>query len=83
MPLPLPLAPLVTVSHAALLTAVRGHPEPAVTATVPELVPATTEADDGEIANVHDVPACVTVNVCPAIVTVPVRGAVDVFAAIE
>jgi hypothetical protein len=35
----------------------------------------------GVIAYVHAAPACVTVNVCPAIVSVPVRWAVPLFAA--
>jgi hypothetical protein len=33
--LPLPLAPLVAVSHPASLAAVHAHPLPAVTLTVP------------------------------------------------
>jgi hypothetical protein len=35
----------------------------------------------GEIVNVHGAAGCVTVNVCPAIVIVPVRDDVVVFAA--
>jgi hypothetical protein len=36
--------------------------------------------DVGEIVNVHGAPACVTVNVCPPIVSVPVRDVVTVLA---
>jgi hypothetical protein len=66
----------VTVIHVALLTAVHAQPAPAVTPTVP--VPAAEElkfADTGEIDNEQGRPACVTVNVCPPIVSVPVRAA--------
>ena len=45
-PLPLPDAPVVIVSQAALLAAVHAHPEPAVTLTVPVAVPLPTEVDD-------------------------------------
>ena len=41
LPLLVPLAPAVIVSHDALLTAVHAHPDPAVTATV---VPAPAPA---------------------------------------
>ena len=41
LPLPDPLAPLVTVSHAALLVAVHVHPVGAVTVTAPLPPPAT------------------------------------------
>ena len=36
VPFPLPLAPMITVTHAALLVAVHEHPAAVVTATVPE-----------------------------------------------
>jgi hypothetical protein len=35
VPLPLPLAPDVTLNHVSLLAAVHAHPVPAVTLTVP------------------------------------------------
>ncbi len=74
VPLPFPLAPLVTVIQLALLVADHGHPASDVTSV--EAVPplAAIDALVDEIENVHPAPACVTVNVCPAIVIVPVRG---------
>jgi hypothetical protein len=70
-PLPVPLAPEVIVSHEALLVAV--HAQDAVTEIAVPAPPAApmvwlVELIDG----VHD-PDCVTVNVWPPIVTVPVR----------
>ncbi len=77
VPLPLPLAPLVTVSQdVLLLTAVHEHPVSVVTDVEPVPPPATTDWLAGEIAYVHGVPACVTVNVWPATVSVPLRGVV-------
>ena len=71
------------VSHdVALLVAVQLQPVPAVTVTVP--VVATDEVrleDVGEMVNVQGAPACVTVNVWPPIVSVPVREVVLVLAA--
>jgi hypothetical protein len=82
VPLPLPLAPPLTVIHAALLVAVQAHPEPAMTLTVPVVAIDDVRFDDaGEIEIVHGAPGWVMVNVWPLIVTVPVRGAVEVFAA--
>ena len=52
-PLPLPLAPLVTVSHDVLLTPVHAHPTGDVTAVEPVPPPAGTEPLVGEIAYVH------------------------------
>jgi hypothetical protein len=69
------------VIHAALLPAVQVQPVDASTVTVPVVAPEPTEADAGEIDGVHDMPACVTVNVEPAIVSVPVRLDVLPFAA--
>jgi hypothetical protein len=70
------------VIHASLLTAVQLQPVPAVTVTVPVVAADVAKFDDvGAIVNVQGAPACVTVNVCPPIVTVPVRDAVVVFAA--
>jgi hypothetical protein len=76
--LPLPDAPEVTVIHAALLDEVQAHADPAVTATEPVPPAAGADALVGSIEYAHAgagaIPACVTVNVCPAIVTVPVRA---------
>jgi len=80
--LPLPLAPAVIVIHASLLAAVQLQPVPAVTVTVPVVATEDVRFDEaGAIVNVHGAPACVTVNVCPPIVIVPVREVVPVFAA--
>ena len=49
VPLPLPLAPAVTVIHAALPLAVQLHPSPAVTATVPVSPGAASDASGGAI----------------------------------
>jgi hypothetical protein len=70
----------VTVSHASLLTAVQLQPG-ALTVTTWVEAPATTLAETGEIVESHATPACVTVNVCPPIVSDPVREADAVFAA--
>ncbi len=55
VPLPLPLAPPVTVSHdVLLLTPVHAHPAGDVTPVEPVPPPAGTEPLVGEIAYVHD-----------------------------
>jgi hypothetical protein len=80
--MPVPLAPPVTVIHAALLTAVQEQLVPVTTETAPALVPV-----DGTAAVVVDrlyvqlAAACVTVNVVPAIVMVPTRWLPVEFAA--
>jgi len=83
VPLPVPLDPAVTVNHVgALLIAVQVQlPTDAVTPTVPLPAAALGDALVASNVNVHGAPACVTVNVCPAIVSVPVRGVVVRFAA--
>jgi len=82
VPLPVPLAPAVTLSQPALVVAVQTHPALAVTVTVPVVATEVVRFDDtGEIENEHGAPAWLTVNVCPAMVTVPVRDPVPVFAA--
>ena len=60
--------------------AVQLHPVVVVTLTV--VVPAALPTDglSGDTVNVHGAAACVTVTVCPATVTVPVRAVVAVFA---
>lgn len=76
----MPLAPPVTVIHAALLVAVHAQPAPAVTVTVPVVAADVLRfTDEGRIVNEHGAPGCVIVNVLPAIVSVPVRGVVLVF----
>jgi hypothetical protein len=84
-PLPVPVAPDVTVIHVALLTAVHAHVACVVTFTVPVPPAASTAWLVGAIVYVHaggggGAAGCVTVNVWPPIVSVPVRAA-PVFAA--
>jgi hypothetical protein len=81
VPLPEPLDPAVTVTHPALLAAVHEQPAAAVTATLPEPPAATKPWDAGERLNVQLAAACVTLNVCPATVSVAERAEVVVFAA--
>ena len=74
VPLPVPLAPAVTVIHEALLVAVRAQPVVPVTVTLTALPAATTLVLVDDSVNATQVAAAwVTVNVTPAIVTVPVR----------
>jgi hypothetical protein len=90
VPLPVPEAPPVTVSHAAFALAVHAHVvAEAVTETEPDAPVSAASCAVGEIVNVQGGggggggaagAACDTVKVCPAIVSVPVR-AVPVFAA--
>jgi len=81
-PEPLPLAPDVIEIHEAELEAVQLHDAAVVTATEPVVAPAATDVALGAIEKVQPAP-CVTVNVCPAIVSVADRCAVVVFAATE
>jgi hypothetical protein len=79
VPLPLPLVPEVMVTQATLLVEV--HPQPAVVDTVP--VPVVPLPGDvklfGETLKLQ-LPCWVTVTVCPATVSVPVRIEEEVFA---
>jgi hypothetical protein len=81
VPVPVPLLPPVTVIHVVLLlTPV--HAQPLLVVTVADCAPpaAATLCDVGARAKLQ-APLCVTVRVCPAIVSVPVRGVVEVLAA--
>jgi hypothetical protein len=71
----------VIVNQESLLVAVQL--QPAVVVTVAELDPAAARGFRvvGATLNVQAAPCCVTVTVCPATVNVPVRGEVEVFAA--
>jgi hypothetical protein len=80
VPAPVPLAPAVTVSQAALLVDVQVHPLPAETDVLVDCAEAPTERLVGEI-EYEQAAACVTVNVWPATVSVPVRAVVAVLAA--
>jgi len=74
VPVPLPLAPLVTVSHdVLLLTPVHAHPANAVTVVEPVPPAAATDWLAGSRANVQAVAACVTENVWPPMTIDPVR----------
>jgi hypothetical protein len=71
----------VIVIHDALGVAVHVQPPGAVNPIVPDDPPAATDAPVGESPKVHGIPACVTVNVCPATVIDPERLRMLVFAA--
>src|SRR3954465_12280702 len=81
VPLPLPLAPLVTVSHGAAVAAVQAQPAELVTATLAESPAASALKLGGAIEYVHVAAAWLTVKVWPAMVAVPVRVVVAVLAA--
>jgi hypothetical protein len=82
VPLPLPLDPAVTLTHeGALVTAVHEHPAGEVTVVDPPPPEAATAALVGDSDAEQVMPDCVTVNVRPAIVTLPMRSVGDVFAA--
>jgi hypothetical protein len=81
VPLPLPVAPAEMVTHPALLVAVQAHPALVVTSTVPDPPAAANDWLAAEILKAQAAPACVTVNVLPATVNVPVRGVVAVVGA--
>jgi hypothetical protein len=73
LPLPAPLPPLAIVSHGAFDVAV--HEQFAVTLMVVVAASGPTVADEGAIEKLQvGAAAWFTVNVCPAIVTVPLRG---------
>jgi len=72
VPLPLPLAPPVICIHPTLLTAVQLQPAGAVTLTLPDPPFGPKEPDVADSEDVQETPDSVTVNVCPAIVSVPV-----------
>ena len=78
--MPLPLAPAVIEIQAAFVAAFHAQPAPAVTLTL-ALPPVEVKLFVvGEIEYVHGAPPCVTVNVEPAIVIVPVRELAEPFA---
>ena len=75
------MAPALTVIQVALLVAAQAQPVAAVTATLPVPAVDVTFADAGDIVGVQGAAACVTVNVFPPMVRVPVRDVAVVFAA--
>ena len=85
LPLPDPEAPEATTIHETGLAAVQLHPVPAVTLTLTVSPAATAFLLLGLMAQVHvglD-PLWLTVNVCPAMVRVPLRLVVAVLAETE
>ena len=73
---PVPLVPLLIVSHALLLLAVQLQvlPPPVTMTSVFELPPAAgKDRVVGEMPKVQAEPDCVTVTVWPATVSVPIR----------
>jgi hypothetical protein len=79
VPSPTPLAPPVMVSHDASLAAVHEQPVAALTVAVPDPPVAGIVCTVTVTAKVHvdgsvTPEAWFTVNVCPAMVTVPVRA---------
>jgi hypothetical protein len=80
VPDPVPLTPLVMVTHVDPLEAVQLQLDDVVTVTVPVPPLAANVALVGEMVNEQGAAGCTTVNVCPAIVIVPVREVVPVFA---
>lgn len=81
VPLPVPVPPLVIETHGALSTAVQPQPAGIETAILPVVDAASTDTPVGEMVDVQGMPACVTVNACPAIVTTPMRCEMVGFAA--
>ena len=79
--MPLAVPDPVTVIQDAELAAVHEHPDPVVTEIVPVAPDALRVSEAGVTEKVHVVAACVTVNVCPAIVRVAERDEVVAFAA--
>lgn len=79
-PLPVPLAPPVTVSHVADDVVDHEQEDPVVTETEPVAASAAADTAVGEIVMSH-VPVWPMVTVRPATVSVPERGDVDVFGA--
>jgi hypothetical protein len=83
-PLPVPDEGGAIASQSALATALHAHPAAVITFTFSKLPLASTVRLVGAIPYAHVIvggAACDTVNVWPAIVSVPVRAALVVFAA--
>jgi hypothetical protein len=72
---------LVVVIHATALDALQLQPVPAVTLTLPFPPAEANEALVAESEYVHATPAWLTVKICPAMVSVPLREVVAVLAA--
>ena len=84
VPFPVPLPGVTPVIHVALLVAVHAHPGVAVIRMGVPAPPAALMVWDAWSSEYeHAAAAWVTVNVCPAIVRVPVRGVPSGLAATE
>ena len=82
VPFPAPGPPLVITIHVAPDVADHVQLAPAVTSTLDAPPPDATDVPGADSAYSHDAGAgCDTVTVLPAIVTVPIRSALPVFAA--
>jgi hypothetical protein len=82
LPLPFPGPALRTATQATLLSALHAQADGADTTLLPDPPSAVNHRLVGTIEKEQALGAfCVTVKVLPAIVSVPVRGAVPVFAA--
>lgn len=83
VPAPAPVAPLDNVIQLAVVVAVRAdwHPPGVAPIKIAPVPPSDVKLWlEGLMLNVHGVPACVTVNVFPATVSVPVRVSGSVLA---
>jgi hypothetical protein len=80
---PVPDAPELTITHNAFEAAVHAHPFAAVTFTDPLPPPAPTFCEVAESEKEQLTASCCTVNVCPAMVSVPVRAAPVLAAALN
>lgn len=80
--MPVPLAPEPTVTQLTGLIDVQVH-DPPEAVTEPDKAPPceVAECDVGETVNVQEADAWFTVTAWPAIVIVPLRGLLAVFAA--
>jgi hypothetical protein len=83
VPLPVPDAPDVILSHELCSEADQLQPVEVVTAKEAEPPARATDCDVGDTENVQGAPACVTVTDCPAIVSVLLRCDTEVFAVTE
>jgi hypothetical protein len=82
VPLPVPLAPAVIVIQDTLLAAVHVQPAAVVMVALAVAAPLAAVCESGTTLKVHE-PACVTVIVWPAIVSVPARAPDPMLAASE
>ena len=77
VPLPLPLAPPLMVSQAALLVAAHVQPVAAVTTVLDDPAAEVSVAEVGDTPKVHAAPSWITETVWPATVNMPLRCDVE------